>query len=472
MRDATILIVDDEIQLLESCRMTLEYAGYEGVHVCPNSREAVAMIERIDPQVVVLDINMPGVGGDTLLDQLQAERPQVAVLMLTGLYDIDTAVDLMKRGAVDFLTKPVEPKRFLSAIQTALERVGLTRERDALARHLLTGGVDRPEAFDRIVTVSRKMRSIFQYIEAVAPTGRATLITGESGAGKELIARAIHDVSGIPGAFVAVNAGGLDDTLFSDTLFGHRRGAYTGADGERSGLIEKASGGTLFLDEVGDLNPTSQVKLLRLLQEGEYFPLGADTPSRSDARIVVATHVDLGERVGDRSFRQDLYFRLKTHHIALPPLRERPEDLAPLVQHFLDTAAETLGKNQVVANGELLALLSSYPFPGNIRELEGIIFDAESQRTGARISLATYEAILDRARNELPEGLRSLGRERVRPLFTLAETQTLPTLKEAEQGLIDEAMRRADGNQTVAARLLGLSRTALNKRLNKRSDAD
>ncbi|MBF0169601.1 MAG: sigma-54-dependent Fis family transcriptional regulator [Nitrospinae bacterium] len=470
MRDAPILIVDDEPALLESCRMTLEYAGHGAVHVCADSREAMAAVARINPVVVVLDINMPGVTGDLLLDRLQADRPEVAVIMLTGLYDIDTAVDLMKRGAVDFLTKPVEPKRFLAAIQGALTRADLTQERDALARHLLTGGVDHPEAFDAIVTVSRKMRAIFQYIEAVAPTGRAALITGESGAGKELVARAIHAVSGVGGAFVAVNAGGLDDTLFSDTLFGHRKGAFTGADSDRAGLIEQAAGGTLFLDEIGDLPPTAQVKLLRLLQEGEYFPLGADRPRRSDARIVVATHVDLARRVSDRSFRQDLYFRLKTHHIALPPLRERLEDLPALAQHFLDAAARTLGKEPVSASRELLALLSSYPFPGNIRELEGVIFDAESQRNGPRLSLPTYEAILDRARRDLPAELKGMWRERVEPLFTLAETQTLPTLKEAEQGLIDEAMRRADGNQTVAARLLGLSRTALNKRLNKRSD--
>jgi DNA-binding NtrC family response regulator len=463
MEHDPILIVDDERALLESCKLTLEYAGFDAVHVCDDSRKAMDMASAVGPAVAILDVNMPGIGGDELLDMFCQQRPETAVIILTGVYDVETAVELMKRGAVDFLTKPVEANRFVSAVKSAIERTELIRVGDRLAERLLTGAIDRPEAFEGVVTVSRSMRAIFGYVEAIAPTSRAALITGESGTGKELIARAIHAASGRKGAFVAVNAAGLDDQLFSDTLFGHVRGAFSGAEAFRAGLIEQAAGGTLFLDEIGDLSIPNQVKLLRLLQEREYYPLGADLPSHTDARIVVATHRDLATAVTDGSFRQDLYFRLRSHHVHLPPLRERLEDLPALIDHFLSEAAAALGKPKAPPPRELVTLLASHPFPGNIRELEAMIFDAESRRSGSRISLEPYKESIDRSgRSPAP-----VAGEREAPLM-IPEGAFFPTIKEAEEFLLAEALRRADNNQTIAARLLGLSRTALNKRLNRK----
>ncbi len=238
------------------------------------------------------------------------------------------------------------------------------------------------------------MRSTFKYIESIAVTSQPVLITGKTGVGKELIARTIHRLSGRKGTLAAVNVTGLDDTTFSDTLFDHKRGAFTGADRVRAGLIEKAANGTLFLDETGDLHPTSQVKLLRLLQEREYYPLGADVPRPSNARIVVATNRDLLALQASGTFRADLYYRLLLHRINVPPLRERRDDIPLLVEFFLQRAADELGKTKPTPPPELFILLALYDFPGNIRELQTMIFDAVSRHESWKLSLTGFKEII------------------------------------------------------------------------------
>jgi DNA-binding NtrC family response regulator len=295
------------------------------------------------------------------------------------------------------------------------------------------------------------------------------LITGETGTGKELIAQAVHRLSARTGELVTVNVAGLDDNVFADTLFGHTKGAFTGADRPRDGLITSAADGTLFLDEIGDLSGPSQVKLLRLLQDGSYYPLGADRPRQSRARVVVATNYDVAERVKTGAFRKDLYFRLRTHHLHLPPLRSRLEDLPLLVIHFLEKAARSLDKPVPSVPLELYPLLKTYTFPGNVRELEAMVFDAVARQQGNSLSLRGFR--------EAMGGGAGLGED-----MTLADTglealgkllpDRLPTLDEAEEWLIQEALRRADGNQGLAAGMLGLSRQALNKRLNRRKESD
>jgi DNA-binding NtrC family response regulator len=262
---------------------------------------------------------------------------------------------------------------------------------------------------------------------------------------------------------VTVNVAGLDDNLFADTLFGHHKGAFTGADRPRKGLIERAHGGTLFLDEIGDLSQASQVKLLRLLQEGEYYPIGSDEPRHTDARVVVATLADLDADQREGRFRKDLYYRLATHHVHVPPLRDRKEDLPVLLDCFLGRAAESLGKAAPTPPAELFVLLRSYHFPGNVRELEAMVHDAVTVHRGGVLSTATFRqkmghegaAPTPSAPEEASEGLRF--------------PEPLPTLKQAEGLLIDEALRRAEGNQRIAAELLGLSRRALNNRLKRSS---
>lgn len=316
--------------------------------------------------------------------------------------------------------------------------------------------------FDSIVTSDRRMLSIFRYIEAVAPTAQAVMVTGETGTGKELIARAIHSASGRAGDFVSINVAGLDDIMFSDTLFGHERGSYTGAHKERKGLIEKATNGTLFLDEIGDLNNASQVKLLRLLQEGEYYSLGSDIVKISNSRIIVATNCALEEKMRLGEFRNDLYYRLCAHHIHLPPLRERRNDISLLTEYFTHESARDFGKKVEPTPPETLIQLRSYPFPGNIRELKGIISNAMAvSATGAiylpEITIPHAESKPQRSSAPsgecFPELLEIHGR--------------LPTLQEATDYLIREALRTSGGNRTTAANKLGISRQALNKRLQR-----
>jgi len=309
---------------------------------------------------------------------------------------------------------------------------------------------------------------MFRYAEAIARSAHPVLITGETGTGKELVARALHGLSGRCGEVVAVNVAGLDDTMFSDTLFGHAKGAYTGADRPRDGLIASAADGTLFLDEIGDLTVASQVKLLRLLQDGTFYPLGADRPRQSRARVVVATNCDVVRAVSAGTFRQDLYYRLRTHHLKLPPLRKRTEDLPLLIAHFLQKAARVFGKPVPIVPLALHQLLRSHDFPGNVRELEGMVVDAVARHRGATLSLQSFkDAISIHRSNET--GQQPAGT--TRSIVDRFPDQ-LPSLKEAEEALLSEALRRADGNQGAAAAILGISRQALNQRLMRRRQLD
>jgi DNA-binding NtrC family response regulator len=242
---------------------------------------------------MLLDLSMPHISGGELLSLVNKDFPEVPIIIITGSNDVETAVACMKSGAFDYMVKPVEKSRLISGVKRAIEIRELQRENRLLRARVLLGEMEHPEAFSEIITDSEAMRSIFQYIEAISNTSQPVLITGETGVGKELVARAIHRLSNRKGDFVPVNVAGLDDNIFADTLFGHKKGAFTGADQPRSGMIEQASGGTLFLDEIGDLSPASQVKLLRLLQDGEFFPLGSDIVKHSDARVVVATNQNL-----------------------------------------------------------------------------------------------------------------------------------------------------------------------------------
>jgi DNA-binding NtrC family response regulator len=421
---------------------------------------------------LVLDLRMPHLSGQALLEQVAGDYPDLPVIVMTAMSDLETAVQCMQRGAVDYLAKPVEEARLVSAVKRALEIRTLRAEVLSLKDCLLTETVPRQDAFAELITQNRAMLAIFRYLEAIAPSPQPVLITGETGTGKELVARVLHRLSGRPGELVAVNVAGLDDTLFSDTLFGHTRGAFTGAERARDGLLMTAAEGTLFLDEIGDLPVASQVKLLRLLQGGTFYPLGADRPRQSRARVVCATNSDVTQQVSAGTFRKDLYYRLRTHHLHLPPLRARTGDLPLLVQYFVDKAACTLGKEAPTVPHALHQLLSTYSFPGNVRELEALIFDAVARHQGAVLSLHSVKAALG---DPPPSPLADPPVEPL-PALTAGFPERLPTLREAEEALsealITEALRRADGNQGVAAGLLGISRQALNQRLRRHKHPD
>jgi DNA-binding NtrC family response regulator len=459
-----VMMVDDEAQAINSFEMTLRSANMNNFIRCHDSRDVMPLLSSQEIEVMLLDLRMPHISGEELLPMITADYPEIPVVVVTGSNDVDTAVKCMQHGAFDYILKPVEKSRLIGGVRRAVELRELQRENQLLKAHVLSDKLEKPEAFSDIITVSTSMRSIFQYIEAVANSPRPVLITGETGVGKELVAKAVHTLSNRKSDFVPVNVAGLDDHVFADTLFGHKKGAFTDAREARGGLIEQAAGGTLFLDEIGDLSSTSQVKLLRLLQEGEFFPLGSDVAKRSDARIVVATNQDLDALQSSGQFRKDLYYRLCDHQIQIPPLRRRREDLPVLLEHFLEKASKTLDKKKPTPPAELITLLSTYHFPGNIRELESMIFDAVSNHASGKLSMDLFKTHILVKQPSSPADPADSSPEKG-ALISFAHQ--LPTLKQIEQLLIDEALERSNGNQSIAALSLGISRQALNKRLKK-----
>ena len=462
-----VLLVDDESQFLLSAELILNANGINNVVTMDDSRDVLDALKEQEFSLVVLDINMPHISGLELLPQIVEKYPEIPVVIITALNDVENAVYCIKEGAFNYILKPVDNTRLVTTVRSAIDIRQIKSENIRLKKYLLEDELEYPEMFGHIVTRSSKMRSIFKYIEAIARTPLPILITGDTGVGKELIAKAIHDISQRTGELVPVNVAGVDDTLFSDTLFGHKKGAFTGADMERKGLIEQAQKGTIFLDEIGDLSIESQVKLLRLLQDGKYFPLGSDMAKLSDARVVCATHRDIEKMKESNQFRKDLYYRLQAHHIHIPSLKERKKDIPMLVDHFLDKASKELDKKRPTPPKELYTLLSNYSFPGNIREMEGIIFDAVSMHKSGVLSLDSFKEKVfqgNEKQNLTTPGSEDFHDER------LIISDDFPTLKEAEDIVINEALKRAKDNQTIAARMLGMSRRALNNRLQRKGD--
>ncbi len=411
---------------------------------------------------------MQHLSGLDLLPAIRKQFPDLPVIIITAVNDVESAVFCMKEGAFDYLVKPIDNTRLVTTIKRGLELAEIRNENEMLKESFLRQNLENPEAFSEIITHCSIMESIFRYIEAIGKTNLPVLILGETGTGKELFAGAIHKISGRRGDLIPVNVAGVDDNLFSDTLFGHKKGAFTGADIERKGLIEKAENGTLFLDEIGDLSIESQVKLLRLLQDGHYYPLGSDIAKLSDARIIVATNRDIKNMQANNKFRQDLYYRLKSHQINIPPLRERKTDLPYLIDHFIIKASNHLNKKRPTVPKELYTLLNNYPFPGNVRELEGIIFDSISQHKSGILSLESIRNNISGYNNvnNYDEKTDVPKEESVFINFP----DKFPTIKETEDSLIQEALKRANGNQTIAADLLGISRRALSNRLRRADD--
>ncbi|MBI4653918.1 MAG: sigma-54-dependent Fis family transcriptional regulator [Nitrospirae bacterium] len=457
-----IVLIDDEQEILFSYSVTLKSAGIEHILTVQDSRQALPLLKEQDVAVVVLDLIMPYLSGTELLTKINRDFPHIPVIIMTAVNELERAVECMKAGASDYLVKPVEKSRFISSIQRALELRNLRNEVSSLRQHLLTDQLEHEEVFSSIITKSKKMRAVFHYLEAIAKSPKPVFITGETGTGKELIAKSIHQLSGLKGSFIAVNVAGLDDTMFSDTLFGHKKGAFTGADKERDGLIVQASEGTLLLDEIGDLNESSQIKLLRLLEEKTYYPLGSDISEKSNARIIANSNHDIQKQISDGKFRKDLYYRLCSHHIHIPPLRERLEDVPLLINYFLEDAARSLKKRIPSTPPDLITLLLNYPYPGNIRELQAVIFDAVTQHKSGVLSLDSFKKFIKQ--KSPPELLPKV--QDVNSMFDISAH--FPTLKEVEDYLISEALKRSNNNQGIAASLLGITRQALNKRLTRK----
>jgi DNA-binding NtrC family response regulator len=463
-----LLFVDDEQDVLESYRLNLTTSRINNIVLCNDSRDVMGLLCQRQFAAVILDLFMPYLSGQELLHSIKEQFPDLPMIVITGSNKVTTAVECMKLGAFDYMVKPVEESRLVSGIKNALHLRELQQENTRLGSKMLEGALSDPAPFKNLITMDPAMNAIFRYIEALAASPRPVLITGESGVGKELFARAIHDASGRKGQFVAVNVGGLDDMVFSDTLFGHRKGAFTGADSPRQGLIDKAAEGTLFLDEIGTLGQTSQIKLLRLLQEGEFYQLGSDIIKMSTAVVIAATNEDLQQRMKTGKFRKDLYFRLKTHSIHIPPLRQRKDDIPLLIDHFVDEAAATLGKPRPKVPLELSGLLSQYDFPGNVRELQSLIFDAVSRCTQDALDCSMFKGcvqIQDKPTNKVSGGVDL-------HYNFLSGGGEFPTLREIEELLINEAMKRTDNNMTLASQLLGIAQSTLSRRFKRKDLSD
>nr|CRH07389.1 Putative two component, sigma54 specific, transcriptional regulator, Fis family [Candidatus Magnetococcus massalia] len=478
-----ILIVDDERLHINMLNGILK-ENYI-LKVAMNGQQAVERAAS-DPQpdLILLDVQMPDMDGFAVLRLLKQDQRTrgIPVIFITALNAEEEETRGLEMGAVDYITKPFSPaivnarihtqlslqQSMHDALEAQLQAQSLEKQVGALNRSLASEELQQPEAFSAIITHSSKMQAVFHYMEAIADSSEPVLVTGETGVGKELIAQALHQLGGRQGKMLSVNLAGLDDTTFSDTLFGHKKGAFTGADQDRQGFIAQAEGGTLFLDEIGDLQPASQIKLLRLLQEKLYYPLGSDQPRQMQVTIIAATHRDLSSMMHEGSFRQDLFFRLSAHHIKIPPLRQRREDIPLLTGHFLEEATQAMGRGELVPPDALLKLLALYDFPGNIRELRAMVLDAAAQhRSGPTLSMQSIQQTIEERRNSTRVALsQEMAESSSAPGFHF--DGPLPTLEEAEQLLVAEAMRQAGNNQGIAASLLGISRTALNRRLNRR----
>ncbi|MCK5098314.1 MAG: sigma-54-dependent Fis family transcriptional regulator [Desulfobacteraceae bacterium] len=458
-----VLLVDDEKTALDSMEIVLLANGISQVLRCRDSRDVLKMLRTNPVNVVLLDFIMPYFSGEEILEQITGEFPHIQVIIVTGMDSVETAVKCMKKGAFEYLVKPVDEYNLITTVKHALEvhelKMGLL---SLQSRFFSKKEFTDPSIFSSIITKDPVMFRVFDYIEAIAGSRQPVTITGESGTGKELVARALHQAGSRDKPFCSVNIAGLDDAMFSDTLFGHVKGAFTGAQKNRAGFVEKAGQGVLFLDEIGDLNPGSQVKLLRMLQEREYYPLGSDSVRPLEARIIAATNYDLKERMEAGQFRKDLYYRLFTHSVKLPPLRERKQDIPHLLAHFIKKAANDMQMDIPILDQEIIPVLQTYDFPGNIRELQAMVFDAMTTHDDKKqtLPLMSFESRMDKT---LMQDESSLNPSCNKIIFP----DILPDLQTMTMVLVQEAMDRTDNNQTLASRMLGISQPALSKRLKK-----
>jgi DNA-binding NtrC family response regulator len=442
-----VLVVDDEVRQRDILRMILQAEGYE-TETAGNGRQALSAARREPFDVVLTDLKMPDLNGIELLTELMRAQPGSCVVLMTAHGSIDTAVEAMRRGAFDYLTKPLEKDEMLMVLRRAMERSHLVRENRMLHEQLR----DRFR-LENIVGSHGSMQDVFRIVHKVAPSTSTVLIYGESGTGKELVARALHYASDRRNQpFYAVNVAALPESILEAELFGHEKGAYTGADSRKIGLFEQASGSTLFLDEVGDLKRDLQVKLLRTLQEREIMRVGGTERVKVDVRIVAATNQDLERAVREGRFRDDLYYRLNVIAVVLPPLRERRTDVPLLVEHFI---RKYQGNRPRGIDEDAMKTLMAYDWPGNVRELESVIERA--------LLLGEEDRIVT---SDLPMSVRT-GISGIRGVMDMDIPESGIDLDALEQSLILKALKKADGNVTRAARLLGLTRRTLQYRLEK-----
>lgn len=458
-RKGSILVVDDEEIMRDVLEVLLSSAGYR-VDLAKTGEDGLEIYSKRPYDVVLLDVSMPGIGGLTTLEELLKSDPDAVVLMITAYATFDTAVSAWEKGASGCIRKPFKNEQILALVAN-----GIKKRRKEEERQVLRQAMSRSVKREAIIGSSTVMESVFRLVDRVAQARSTVLITGESGTGKELVAKAIHETS--PRAeqpFVVVNCSNIPSDLLESELFGHTRGAFTGAVAAKKGLFEVADGGSLFLDEIGDIPPETQVRLLRVIQEREFTPLGDTQPRKVDVRLIAATNADLRELVKQGTFREDLYYRLSVVPIDLPPLRERREDILPLAQHFIRKYnAENRRQISEQIKPDVLSLLESYYYPGNVRELENIIERAVVIAPDDEI---TVDCLREEIRN--PEKMREMMRESSGASGDIDMSRGVSFYDEVrrfEIDLIRRALDQTGGHQSRAARLLGLNATTLNSKI-------
>ena len=447
-----VLVVDDEENLRHMLQTLLKREGYEPVGV-PSVDSALRELGNLPYDIIITDLRMPGRSGMELVDEGRRRNLDATVVVMTAFGSRDVAIEAMKRGAYDYLSKPFEADELILLLRKAEERERLYRENQSLARQVRSGAEAPEGTFGDMVARSPQMLELFRTVRKIAEFKTTVLIDGESGTGKELVARAIHTNSPrARAAFIAVNCGAIPVNLLESELFGHRKGAFTDASRDRKGLFEEATGGTLFLDEIGELPLNLQVKLLRVLQEGEIRRLGDSQDTKIDVRVVAATARDLAEEVRRGAFREDLYYRLNVFALHLPALRDRREDIPLLVEHFLHRMNSRMGLHIAGVTVEASRILTAYAWPGNVRELENTVERAIALSDGPEIDV-----------DSLPERLRVAGSPT--PAAQTAADDGDLSIKRAsrrsEEALIRRALERTKGNRTKAAELLEISHRAL-----------
>ncbi len=439
-----VLVVDDEENIRLVLRTLLRKHGYQ-VEVAESAEEALEQLERFDPDFVLADVRMSGMTGLELCAELKARASTATAVLMSAYGSVDLAIEAMKAGAYDYISKPFKQDEVLLSLRKAEERESLRRENRALKE-----AMRKSQTFHGILGKSEAIQQVFRTIEKVAEYKTTVLIQGESGTGKELVAKALH--TGSPRAkkpFVAVNCGAIPETLLESELFGHKRGAFTDAHADKRGLFEEANEGTLFLDEIGELPLSLQVKLLRALQEGTIRPLGATRDKEIDTRVIAATVRDLRREVEEGRFREDLYYRLNVLQVNVPPLRERGEDILILTDYFIEQNNGRLGTRIRGIDPRARKLLVGYGFPGNVRELENMIERAVVLSEGDIIGEA-----------DLPDRVRE-PRDPLGAVLASGELSIKKTARFMEETLIRKALEKTNGNRTAAAKLLEISHRAL-----------
>jgi DNA-binding NtrC family response regulator len=450
--DDRVLIVEDDAAQRVGLQQLLKSWGY-AVDAASNGREALDRIQTARPTIVLSDLIMPGMSGIELLRALKhQEDGDITVVLMTAQGTVETAVEAIKQGAYDYVPKPIDPQRLKILLDQIGERHDTLREMRVLRKQLRERGT-----FGKMIGASLEMKQIYQVLEQAAPTGASVLVSGESGTGKELVAQTIHQLS--PRAsqpFVPLNCAAIPDTLLESELFGHEKGAFTGAIARRQGSFELANRGTLFLDEIAEMTPATQAKLLRVLQERSFRPLGGQREQSVDIRVIAATNVDPPEAVRQNRLREDLYYRLNVFAIRLPPLRERKDDIPLLVQAFLTEFNARNSKSVSGVSDKAMAMLERYDWPGNVRELRNVIERATIVARGALIDTGDLPPLAGPAA----------------PSPAAAPVGLAPgiTVDEAERQLIDVTLQHTGGNKTRAAEMLGISLKTLHNKLNRMKD--